>query len=81
MSNGCREQAITTILCPRNIHVKPISAQSGGTIVVCKHSLAYFRSLCNEHVCMFVWWRALAQKKGRGLATITPDIGAAVKNP
>ena len=24
---------------------------------------------------MFVWWRVLAQKKGRGLATITPDIG------
>ena len=30
---------------------------------------------------MFVWRRALAQKKGRGLATITPDIGAAAKDP
>ena len=36
--------------------------------------------LCNEHVCMFVWWRAIAQKEGRGLATITPDIGAACKD-
>ena len=75
-SKGCRGQAITTDLCPRNVHLKSFSTQSGGTIVVCKYSLAYFRSLCNEHVCMFVWWRVLAQKKGRGLATITPDIGA-----
>ena len=30
---------------------------------------------------MFVWWCVLAQKKGRGLATITPDIGAACKDP